>query len=97
MCLQRIADLVFHLLQEQIPGAQLEVILPALRVGAIAVQVEVVVAQDEVIVLHPQVQDQGLQDLLELHVHPVHLALVEEEDKQKSLFIVTDCLLVYSE
>lgn len=77
------------------PGARQEVILLVLPVGAIAVQVEV--AQDEVILLHPQVQDQGLPDLLvRLLVHRV-LALVEEEGKQKPLFIVTDCLLVYSE
>ena len=75
------------------PGAQQEVILLVLPVGAIAVQVEVV--QDEVILLHPQVQDQGLPDLLVRLL--VHLALVEEEGKQKPLFVVTDCLLVYSE
>ena len=78
------------------PGVQVEAIHLAPLVGAIAVQVEVVVAQEEVILLHPQVQDQGLPDLLVHLVHRVHLALVEGEGKQKPLFIVTDCLLVYS-
>ncbi len=70
------------------------IILAAVVLEEAIVALAGAVALEEVIPLHPQVLDQDLQvhhlDLgLPVHHHP---AQVEEDDNQKPIYFLTDCL-----